>query len=107
VCLQGDLTTICGLTFHDHAETPGLGAEVDNPRWKARWVGRRAFDDAGAIRIEVARGPAGPPDADPFRVDGISGATITSRGVTHLLHFWLGEHGYGPYLDRLEEERPR
>ena len=104
VCLDADLTTICGLTFYSHGETPGLGALIDDPKWQARWVGRRAFDDTGTIRIAVAKGPAGPPDEDPFRVDGITGATITSRGVTKALHFWLGDDGFGPYLARLEED---
>ena len=46
----------------------------------------------------MLRGRAGPVDEDPYRVDGMSGATITSKGVTNLLQFWLGPNGYGPYL---------
>jgi Na+-transporting NADH:ubiquinone oxidoreductase subunit C len=101
VALDADLTTIRGLTFYSHRETPGLGAEVDNPTWKARWKGRRAFDADGGVRIEVVKGRAGPPEQDPFHVDGLSGATVTSRGVTELLRAWLGEQGFGPYLARL------
>mgnify|MGYP001375582761 CR=1 FL=1 len=41
---------------------------------------------------------AGPVAEDPYNVDGLSGATITSRGVTNLVRFWLGEDGFGPYL---------
>ena len=105
VALDDDLTTIRGLTFYEHLETPGLGGEVDNPRWKGLWVGRRAFDADGAIPIEVIKGQAGPPDEDPHRVDGLAGATMTSRGVTNLLRFWLGENGFGPYLERLRRGR--
>jgi Na+-transporting NADH:ubiquinone oxidoreductase subunit C len=47
---------------------------------------------------------AGPPESDPHRVDGLSGATITGRGVGAALRFWLGEEGFGPYLDRLRKE---
>ena len=54
---------------------------------------------------EHIRGRAGPPDEDPHRVDGLSGATVTSRGVTNLLEFWLGNDGFGPYLNRLRQER--
>lgn len=105
VALSGDLETIQGITFYEHGETAGLGGEVDNPRWQALWPGRKAFDDSWEPQIEVIKGNAGPPDADPFRVDGLAGATLTSRGVTNLLHFWLGENGFGPFLDRYRAER--
>jgi Na+-transporting NADH:ubiquinone oxidoreductase subunit C len=104
LALDADLTTIKGLTFYEHKETPGLGGEVDNPRWKALWKGRRAFDDQLNPEITVIKGSAGPPSQDPYRVDGLSGATMTSRGVTNLLHFWLGENGFGPYLERLRQK---
>jgi Na+-transporting NADH:ubiquinone oxidoreductase subunit C len=98
LALAPDARTIVGITFYQHKETPGLGGEVDNPRWKALWPGRLAFDDRGNVGISVKKGIAGPPDADPYQVDGLSGATITSRGVTSLLRFWLGDDGFGPYL---------
>jgi Na+-transporting NADH:ubiquinone oxidoreductase subunit C len=101
LALEADARTIRGLTFYEHGETAGLGGEVDNPRWKALWPGRIALDEAGDLRISVAKGHAGSPADDPYRVDGISGATLTSNGVTYLLHFWLGEHGFGPYLAEL------
>lgn len=105
VALDADLRTIDGITFYEHKETPGLGGEVDNPRWKALWPGRKAFDENGNVRIRVKKGAAGPPEKDPYQVDGLSGATITSRGVTNLLAFWLGDDGFGDYLDRLRAER--
>ncbi len=101
LALAPDLRTIQGITYYDQKETAGLGGEVDNPNWKAKWIGRKAFDERGRIKIAVAKGPAGPPDKDPYRVDGLSGATITSRGVTNMLQFWLGAEGFGPYLNRL------
>lgn len=100
LALEGDLATIRGLTYYEHGETAGLGGEVANPKWKALWPGRRAFDDDFQTKITVVKGEAGPPSEDPYRVDGLSGATITSRGVTNMLHFWLGEEGFGPYLRR-------
>lgn len=103
VALDADLQTIQGLTFYQHGETPGLGGEVDNPRWKSLWPGRRAFED-DEPRIEVIRGRAGAPEDDPHRVDGLAGATMTGRGVTNLLRFWLGEEGFRPYLERLRQE---
>lgn len=103
LALDADLTTVRGLTYYEHKETPGLGGEVDNPRWKGLWPGRQAFDETGDPAIEVVRGAAGPASADPYRVDGLAGATITSRGVTAMLRFWLGDEGYGPYLARLRK----
>jgi Na+-transporting NADH:ubiquinone oxidoreductase subunit C len=101
LALAGDGRTVTGITFYEHGETAGLGGEIENPRWQARWVGRRALDDAGAVQLEVIKGSAGPPADDPYRVDGISGATITARGVSATLVFWLGPNGFGPYLARV------
>jgi Na+-transporting NADH:ubiquinone oxidoreductase subunit C len=103
LALSADTETVRGLTFYSHKETPGLGGEVDNPRWKALWQGRQAFDADWKPALEVIKGVAGSPEEDPHRVDGLSGATITSRGVTHLLRFWLGEDGFEPYLTNLRE----
>ncbi len=98
IALAPDARTIVGITFYKHKETPGLGGEVDNPRWLARWPGRLAFDDRGNPAIGVKKGIAGSIEEDPYQVDGLSGATITSRGVTALVRFWLGDDGFGPYL---------
>ena len=102
VSLAKDLNEIKGLTFYQHAETPGLGGEVDNPSWKAKWPGRKAYSADGKIAIKVKKGTAGTPADDPHQVDGLSGATITSNGVTYLLKFWLGENGFGPYIKNLK-----
>jgi Na+-transporting NADH:ubiquinone oxidoreductase subunit C len=107
IALDRDLTTIRGLAFYENRETPGLGGEVDNPKWRARWPGRKAFDVQGTPRIALVKGEVGPPAADPHKVDALSGATITSNGVTHMLRFWLGAEGFGPYLDRLRKQEGR
>jgi len=104
IALAPDGSTIEGITFYEHGETPGLGGEIENPSWKALWPGRQAFDASGDLAIEVIKGHAGPPAADPHRVDGLSGATITARGVSHLVRFWLSDEGFGPYLERYRSE---
>ena len=104
LALDVDGRTVRGITFYSHGETPGLGGEVDNPRWKARWPGRLAFNDAWDPALRVKKGQAGTPEADPYQVDGLSGATITSNGVTNMILFWLGENGFGPYLARQRTE---
>lgn len=103
IALEPDLTTVAGIRFFEHAETPGLGGEVENPRWQQGWIGRRVRDDEGEVVFRVDRGrtPPGVADAE-YRIDGLSGATITSRGVQNMVRFWLGEQGYGPYLANLE-----
>ncbi|HBO44252.1 MAG TPA: Na(+)-translocating NADH-quinone reductase subunit C [Planctomycetaceae bacterium] len=108
LALSSDAMTIERLAFYEHAETPGLGGEIDNPRWKAQWVGKKAFDDEGEPRIEVIKGvvDSSSPQAD-YQVDGISGATITGRGVMNLVRYWLGEQGYGPVLEKLQETEGR
>jgi Na+-transporting NADH:ubiquinone oxidoreductase subunit C len=98
VALAPDTRTIKGITFYEHGETAGLGGEVDNPRWKALWPGRLAFDERWVPRIGVKKGAAGSVEDDPYNVDGLAGATLTSRGVTNLLRFWLGNDAFGPYL---------
>jgi Na+-transporting NADH:ubiquinone oxidoreductase subunit C len=99
LALDADLQTVRGLTYYEHKETPGLGGEVDNPRWKSLWPGRKLFRDE-EVALSVIKGPAGPPAEDPYEVDGLSGATFTSRGVTNMIHFWLGDNGFGPFLER-------
>ena len=105
LALDGDFNTINGLRFYDHAETPGLGGEVDNPKWRAQWEGKQVFDDNGDVEIRVIRGYVSPDTTDAeHKVDGLSGATLTSNGVTNLLQYWLGDHGFGPYLKNMRSE---
>ena len=98
LALDADTKTIRGLTYYLHAETPGLGGEVDNPKWKAKWQGRIAYDDGWKVAIALKKGGAGSVEADPHHVDSLSGATITSRGVENMLQYWLSEDGYGKFL---------
>ncbi|MEO0632959.1 MAG: Na(+)-translocating NADH-quinone reductase subunit C [Pseudomonadota bacterium] len=100
IALEENGNDIFGLQFYEHAETPGLGAEVDNPRWKAQWSGKRLEDDSGELQITVAK--TAPPAGDEFHIDALAGATLTSVGVDNLVKFWMGERGYGPFLDNLK-----
>ena len=105
IAVDADGNTVQGLTFYEHGETPGLGGEVDNQKWKDLWPGRKIYDEEGNVALEVVKGRAGPPEEAPYQVDGLSGATITSRGVSHTLEFWFGEDGFGPYLRKIRESR--
>ncbi|MEZ6066466.1 MAG: Na(+)-translocating NADH-quinone reductase subunit C [Planctomycetaceae bacterium] len=100
LALEADLQTVGGITFYEHAETPGLGGEVDNPGWKQKWHGKIAVGEDGKPLIDVVKGAVTPatPDAES-KIDGLSGATITSVGVENLVNYWLGPDAYGPYLE--------
>ncbi|WP_022962377.1 Na(+)-translocating NADH-quinone reductase subunit C [Halopseudomonas pelagia] len=103
IALEGDLKTVVGLGFYQHAETPGLGGEVDNPNWRQQWTGKVVYDEDGDVAVQVLKGSvdSSNPNAE-HQVDGLAGATLTSRGVENLVRFWLGENGFGPFLDNLD-----
>ncbi len=106
MALAPDGNTVRGLTYYDQRETPGLGGEIANPAWQALWRGRKAFDAQWNVGIQVIKGAAGPPETDPMHVDGLSGSTITSKAVSQLVRFWLGEQGYGKFLKKFREGAP-
>lgn len=100
LALQPDLTTIAALTITEQGETPGLGTRIEDADWQALWPGKLVADEDGKIVISVVRGAA----TGPHEIDAISGATVTSNSVANMLRYWLGEHGYGPFLARLAQE---
>lgn len=105
VSLEGDLNTIEGLGFYAHAETPGLGGEVDNPRWKQQWVGKELYaDNPSEPQIRLVKGGVSSDTKDrEHKIDALSGATLTSRGVEQLVNYWMGERGFAPFLKKLRE----
>jgi Na+-transporting NADH:ubiquinone oxidoreductase subunit C len=103
LALEPDGNTVRGLTYYDQKETPGLGGEIGNPKWQALWKGRKVYDEEWEPRIVVIKGSAGPPDQDPLHVDGLSGATITSNGVSRLTAFWMSGAGWRPFLTKLRK----
>ena len=102
IALESDGNTVAGLGFYEHGETPGLGGEVDNPRWKSSWPGKQVYRD-GEVAIGLIKGAVDPASANAsWEVDGLAGATLTARGVTNLVQFWLGENGFEPFLNNLK-----
>ena len=105
LAISSDLNTIVGLEFYEHKETPGLGAEVDNPKWKALWRGKKIYDENGEILINVVKGKVdNSSDMSPYEVDGLSGAPLTSNGVSNLLAYWLSDSGFKKFLNNLKQE---
>ncbi len=101
LALEKDLKTVKGITFYEHGETPGLGGEIDNPRWKALWPGKQIYNDSGEVAIEIIKGSVTDMTANKEnKVDGLSGATLTSRGVSDLVNFWM-KTGYKAVLTEM------
>jgi Na+-transporting NADH:ubiquinone oxidoreductase subunit C len=103
LAIDKDANTVKGITYYQHKETPGLGGEVDNPIWKARWSGRKLFDESGRVALAVIKGAAGTIEETPHKIDGLSGATITGNGVTNMIALWFSDEAFGPYLKKFRE----
>lgn len=95
LALEGDGNTVKGIGFYDHKETPGLGGEISNPRWQAQWPGKQIYGDAQDVAFQVAKGGG----ESSNQVDALAGATLTSRGVENMIVFWLGESGFGRFIN--------
>ena len=105
LALKPDMRTVVGMGFYQHGETPGLGGEVDNPNWKASWRGKQVSDEQLQPVLRVLKGSVNPQSPKAIhQIDGLSGATITARGVEALVNHWIGPEGYGPYLASLLHE---
>lgn len=98
--------TVSGLNFYEHSETPGLGGEVDNPRWQNKWrAEKHVYDDQWNVLLRVIKGEVPPEDEQgDYKVDGLSGATLTSNGVTNMIAYWFGEHGFRPFLQNASQQ---
>lgn len=104
IALDGTSYEVIGLGYYQHAETPGLGGEVDNPNWRAQWVGKQIYDNSlENVVLQVVKGNVNPADpAADQKVEGLSGATLTSRGIQFMIDFWMGEQGYAKFLRNLK-----
>jgi Na+-transporting NADH:ubiquinone oxidoreductase subunit C len=103
IALKADANTVDGIIFYEHKETPGLGGEVDNPKWRAQWVNKQIYGQGDTVALRVIKGHV--EESSPsavHQIDGLAGATLTSKGVNDLVHFWLGENGYQNFLNHLK-----
>lgn len=104
LALESDANTVVGLSYYDHKETPGLGGEVDNPKWKALWDGKKIYDNNDDVAISVMKGAVDSSDPNAvYKVDGLAGATLTSRGVHLMFQYWLGKNGFEEFLSNLRQ----
>jgi Na+-transporting NADH:ubiquinone oxidoreductase subunit C len=93
ICISDDKTTIRGASFGHQGETPGLGAEIATPFFVNRWIGEKISDASGEFaKFEIVKDGSG---ANPQKVDGITGGTITSKGVEEMANRCLAVYaGY-------------
>jgi Na+-transporting NADH:ubiquinone oxidoreductase subunit C len=119
--LEPDGQTVQSINFYDQAETPGLGGEVVNPKWRALWKGKKVYAesdqpslDKGSIEEADIGEPAlalikGSVDSEKmgaqYQVDGLAGATLTSNGVTNLVRYWMSKEGFARYLSKVRTKR--
>lgn len=101
VAIKADGNTVEAITYYDQGETPGLGGEVQNLRWRGLWRGKGLYDKDGIPAIRVIKGKA--PADSKHEIDGLSGSTLTSVGVQNTFTFWLGKEGFGPFLKKVHQ----
>tara|TARA_Y100000589_G_C27098677_1_gene607073 strand:+ start:300 stop:1043 length:744 start_codon:yes stop_codon:yes gene_type:complete len=103
LALEKDGSTIMGITFYKHGETPGLGAEISQPWFANNFKGKKLLDETGALTsVKVFKGKAKDSSLpEDHVVDGISGATITADGVTDLLKHCA--QVFDPFLSKIRK----
>ena len=97
ISLEEDLNSVFGAVFDHKSETPGLGAEINRASFEDPFSGKSIFEGEEFTSIKVIKG--GAEEGDMHGVDGISGGTITSDGVSDMLDERLRR--YLPYFSTL------
>jgi len=90
IALDTDMNTIGGITLAHAGETPGLGARITEPEVQSRYEGKTIFNESGElVAVEMQKGEGKDYSDNPHQVDGLSGATITAKGVNNMLKNYL------------------
>ncbi len=106
LALEADGQTVQSINLYDQGETPGLGGEVVNPNWRALWKGKKVYGDNGEVALTLVKGTVDNSRPDAVnKVDGLAGATLTSRGVSNLVLYWMGPEGFAPYLNKIKSAK--
>jgi Na+-transporting NADH:ubiquinone oxidoreductase subunit C len=101
LALEEDATTVYGVVFDHVSETPGLGAEITTDRFQDQYKGKKIADASGTFAaISVLKGSGHDVSGQPSVVDGISGATMTSNGVTNMFRDEL--KNYSLYFKKIK-----
>ncbi|UXX80520.1 NADH:ubiquinone reductase (Na(+)-transporting) subunit C [Reichenbachiella carrageenanivorans] len=98
VAVDSDLNTLKGVAFDHKSETPGLGARITEEAVKSRYIGKKIFGDNGdLLSVNMVKGEKGEP-LDDHHIDGMSGATLTGKGVNAMLKDYFGY--YSTYIEK-------
>ena len=91
IALETDLNTIKGVSFDHKTETPGLGARITTKEISDRYIGKKVFNDGGeVVSVIMRKGENNPASLlDEHHVDGLSGATLTGKGVNEMLESYF------------------
>jgi Na+-transporting NADH:ubiquinone oxidoreductase subunit C len=99
IALEGDMNTVAGVSFGHKSETPGLGAEIETEKFQKQFIGKKILDGQGNfVSVTVVKG--GGTSTNIHGVDAVSGATITSNGVTEMFKRTL--NNYIPYFKKVK-----
>ncbi|CCQ09422.1 Na(+)-translocating NADH-quinone reductase subunit C [Pseudoalteromonas luteoviolacea B = ATCC 29581] len=93
LALEADGQTVKSINFYKHNETPGLGGEIQNPKWTAMFEGK-------SLPLDIVKSGA---EGNQHKVDGLSGATLTSNGVDNTVDFWTSDKAFGPFLAKVRK----
>jgi Na+-transporting NADH:ubiquinone oxidoreductase subunit C len=85
ISLESDFNTIKGVKFAHAGETPGLGARIDSDEIQVRYKSKSIFDGDQVASITMMKGEGMDYSDDKHKVDGMSGATLTAKGVNNML----------------------
>lgn len=89
IALDKDLNTVRGIAFDHRQETPGLGARITEDEVQGRYVGKKLFSETGSFEsINMVKGE-GNTGLSQHEVDGLSGATMTAKGVNKMLEHYI------------------
>lgn len=105
IAIEPDLNTVSGLNFYSDGETPGLGGEINNERWKAQWKGKVIYNESGQPVIQVTKFGGITPENKAYSIDGLAGATLTTQGVDNLIKYWLSDAGFGVFINQLKQNK--
>ncbi len=98
--LDSDLETIVGVAFDHKAETPGLGARIKDAEVRSRYIGKKVFDTSGVLMsVSMVKGE-GNANLTDHEVDGLSGATLTAKGVNNMMTQYLTS--YQAYFQKIK-----
>lgn len=99
IALEGDFNTVAGVSFDHKGETPGLGAEIkDNAAWGQQFIGKKIFENGKFVSVQVVKGDIKDPE---HQVNSVSGATVTSNGVSDMI-FKINQ--YLPYIEKQKSQ---